>query len=148
MFVMWSCLASMLNWTLKWECHRCLCLRVTAKVTCPPSFFRCDNGRCIWPKWKCDGDNDCGDNSDESTSLNCSKKPLKLLFSISIWFFAPFQFSSLLNKKFDVYLISIFYFQIGLLHHLNLLLYPIYIWMFTLFKFSSLPHFKLVLYLI
>ena len=27
--------------------------------------FTCDNGRCVSESWKCDGDNDCGDNSDE-----------------------------------------------------------------------------------
>ena len=30
-----------------------------------PSDFPCDNRRCINGGWKCDGENDCGDNSDE-----------------------------------------------------------------------------------
>uniref|UniRef100_A0A4Q8K476 U38-Liphistoxin-Lth1a_1 n=1 Tax=Liphistius thaleban TaxID=1905330 RepID=A0A4Q8K476_9ARAC len=33
-----------------------------------PSDFRCDNGRCIWTGLMCDGHNNCGDSSDESTS--------------------------------------------------------------------------------
>ncbi|XP_055332557.1 SCO-spondin-like [Paramacrobiotus metropolitanus] len=32
---------------------------------CPISQFTCDNGRCIPTSQKCDGDNDCWDNSDE-----------------------------------------------------------------------------------
>jgi hypothetical protein len=28
-------------------------------------LFSCTNGHCIFNQWKCDGDNDCGDNSDE-----------------------------------------------------------------------------------
>ncbi len=32
---------------------------------CSESEFGCTNGRCIAGRWKCDGDNDCSDGSDE-----------------------------------------------------------------------------------
>uniref|UniRef100_A0A8C5MM23 EGF-like domain-containing protein n=1 Tax=Leptobrachium leishanense TaxID=445787 RepID=A0A8C5MM23_9ANUR len=34
---------------------------------CQPGEFACKNSRCIQERWKCDGDNDCLDNSDEHT---------------------------------------------------------------------------------
>lgn len=33
--------------------------------TCPPNFFACNNQKCIPPMYRCDGENDCRDNSDE-----------------------------------------------------------------------------------
>ena len=33
--------------------------------------FSCKNNRCVLNKWKCDGQNDCGDNSDEDPAV-CS----------------------------------------------------------------------------
>lgn len=36
---------------------------------CPDKYFKCNNGLCITDNFYCDGDNDCGDNSDEE---NCS----------------------------------------------------------------------------
>uniref|UniRef100_A0AAY4BXY4 Uncharacterized protein n=1 Tax=Denticeps clupeoides TaxID=299321 RepID=A0AAY4BXY4_9TELE len=38
---------------------------------CQPGEFACKNNRCIQERWKCDGDNDCLDNSDELPELCC-----------------------------------------------------------------------------
>lgn len=39
---------------------------------CQPGEYACKNNRCIQERWKCDGDNDCLDNSDEGPEL-CRK---------------------------------------------------------------------------
>ncbi|WP_411025445.1 LDL receptor domain-containing protein, partial [Salmonella sp. s55004] len=33
--------------------------------------FPCNNNKCIPLTWLCDGDNDCGDNSDEENCGDC-----------------------------------------------------------------------------
>lgn len=33
---------------------------------CPADKFQCKNGKCLSYHWKCDGEDDCGDMSDES----------------------------------------------------------------------------------
>lgn len=39
---------------------------ICSQRTCPPNSFRCPNNhRCIPATWYCDGDDDCGDKSDE-----------------------------------------------------------------------------------
>ncbi|XP_078695040.1 uncharacterized protein LOC144923987 isoform X3 [Branchiostoma floridae x Branchiostoma belcheri] len=40
----------------------------SAAPSCNADLFLCDNGKCINKAWKCDGDNDCGDASDEPAS--------------------------------------------------------------------------------
>lgn len=43
-------------------------------MTCGVDEFRCkDSGRCIPARWKCDGEDDCGDASDEPKE-ECGKE--------------------------------------------------------------------------
>ena len=46
-----------------------------SKGTCSSSQFTCANGRCITGSFKCDGDNDCSDRSDEA---NCTTSKCRL----------------------------------------------------------------------
>lgn len=47
----------------------------TAKRTCADSDFTCDNGHCIPERWKCDGEEECPDGSDESKATCCESCP-------------------------------------------------------------------------
>lgn len=40
---------------------------------CANDQFECENGKCIPASWRCDGDDDCSDTSDE-TSAYCNTK--------------------------------------------------------------------------
>ena len=44
------------------------CLLNLTFLGCDDPKFECSNGRCIASSWKCDNEDDCGDNSDEQ---NC-----------------------------------------------------------------------------
>ena len=38
-------------------------------MKCDNEEFQCRNGRCVQSRWKCDGEDDCLDNSDEDGCL-------------------------------------------------------------------------------
>lgn len=46
----------------------CKIISFFSDTTCSPSAFTCANQRCVPTGWRCDGHNDCFDNSDEN---NC-----------------------------------------------------------------------------
>lgn len=67
---------------------------------CEPNEFKCKNGRCALKLWRCDGDNDCEDNSDETDcrkSLNVSHEGIGQQF----WNFANYQqiYTTLISIK-------------------------------------------------
>nr|XP_012637337.1 low-density lipoprotein receptor-related protein 2 [Microcebus murinus] len=54
------------NWYLANNNKHCI---VDTGTRCSESYFTCPNGHCIMEEWKCDGDNDCSDGSDELESV-------------------------------------------------------------------------------
>ena len=42
-------------------------LHLSIDRICPSQNFLCANDKCLAAYYMCDGNNDCGDNSDEST---------------------------------------------------------------------------------
>lgn len=52
---------------------------VSKNLTCDSNKFYCANGKCISRMWSCDGEDDCGDNSDENPKYCCKLPRITLL---------------------------------------------------------------------
>ena len=53
------------HWCIKSHDMPCFFLVLHVTANCNSDEFTCDNGECKPQYYVCDGDNDCGDNSDE-----------------------------------------------------------------------------------
>lgn len=40
---------------------------------CEPNEFPCGNGHCVLKLWRCDGDSDCEDHTDEADCRECPR---------------------------------------------------------------------------
>lgn len=49
--------------------------------SCSKDQFTCKNKECITNTWQCDGENDCGDDSDESDCDTISKRFFCFVFT-------------------------------------------------------------------
>ena len=56
------------------ECQGNFCVSGVCQ-DCPNGNFTCNDGECINSRWRCDGEHDCGDNSDEDNCGGMVKEP-------------------------------------------------------------------------
>lgn len=54
--------------------YLCLFIYYIIEPTCAPGEWQCGSGRCVPGTFRCDGENDCGDYTDETgcTNVTCS----------------------------------------------------------------------------
>lgn len=72
----------------------------TAPRECEEDEFQCQNGYCIRSLWHCDGDNDCGDNSDEQCGRYTELHPACKHSDFNSYFLCPSDMRKCSDKEF------------------------------------------------
>ena len=54
-----------LQYIYKWPCYTLMWVVIYYFSTGHRPLFICDSGECVGDRFRCDGSNNCGDNSDE-----------------------------------------------------------------------------------
>lgn len=83
----WPCSYPVVLHSPHTSCSLSLCVSLflwAARKTCAPAEFACLNGQCVPGRWRCDGEPECPDGSDEAEET-CSKwthiaSPIKDIF--------------------------------------------------------------------
>lgn len=89
--------------TAKFFCLFCFLVNITITPTpaCPANKFACHDGACIPNNWRCDGENDCLDHSDETQYAGCGKYIISLydrLQAAQTLYFRSFSYRIFLVK--------------------------------------------------